>query len=144
MYRHDDVQQPRDRRAWTDEEDELLRAAIEKGEPATAVHALPLAHACFAEDGDANPPSKWHAIAKHIPNRTNKDCRKRWWAQMATRVSKGSWSAEEDERLFAAVDELGTKWAAVASRVGTRNSGRKWPSSHACPLSVHQQQPHTA
>ena len=44
---------------------------------------------------------------------------------MATRVSKGSWSAEEDERLFAAVDELGTKWAAVASRVGTRNSGRK-------------------
>ena len=45
---------------------------------------------------------------------------------MATRVSKGSWSAEEDERLFSAVDELGTKWAAVASRVGTRNSGREW------------------
>ena len=77
-----------------------------------------------AEDAGANPPSKWHAIAKHIPNRTNKDCRKRWWAQMATRVSKGSWSAEEDERLFQAVEELGTKWAAVASRVGTRNSGR--------------------
>ncbi|GJE97858.1 SANT domain-containing protein [Phanerochaete sordida] len=106
MYRHDDAAQPRDRRAWTEDEDELLRQAIEK------------------EDGDANPPSKWHAIAKHIPNRTNKDCRKRWWAQMATRVSKGSWSAEEDERLFAAVDELGTKWAAVASRVGTRNSGQ--------------------
>lgn len=106
MYSHEDATQPRDRRAWTDDEDELLRRAIDK------------------EDGDANPPSKWHAIAKHIPNRTNKDCRKRWWAQMATRVSKGSWSAEEDERLFSAVDELGTKWAAVASRVGTRNSGQ--------------------
>ena len=34
MYRHDDVQQPRDRRAWTDDEDELLRAAIDKGEHA--------------------------------------------------------------------------------------------------------------
>ncbi|KAI0821271.1 hypothetical protein BC629DRAFT_440820 [Irpex lacteus] len=78
----------------------------------------------FTEDAGANPPSKWHAIAKHIPNRTNKDCRKRWWAQMATRVSKGSWSADEDERLFSAVEELGTKWAAVASRVGTRNSGQ--------------------
>ena len=44
---------------------------------------------------------------------------------MATRVSKGSWSTEEDERLFAAVEELGTKWATVAGRVGTRNSGRK-------------------
>jgi len=106
MYRHEDSVQPRDRRAWTEDEDELLRQAIDK------------------EDGDANPPSKWHAIAKHIPNRTNKDCRKRWWAQMATRVSKGSWSAEEDERLFQAVEELGTKWAAVASRVGTRNSGQ--------------------
>ncbi|KAI0343664.1 hypothetical protein BDW22DRAFT_1428220 [Trametopsis cervina] len=106
MYAHDDIAQPRDRRAWTDDEDELLRAAIEK------------------EDAGANPPSKWHAIAKHIPNRTNKDCRKRWWAQMATRVSKGSWSSDEDERLFSAVEELGTKWAAVASRVGTRNSGQ--------------------
>lgn len=149
MYRHEDAAQPRDRRAWTEEEDELLRAAIEKGmfvppPPAADIMRLTLCAAAVAEDGDASPPSKWHAIAKHIPNRTNKDCRKRWWAQMATRVSKGSWSAEEDERLFSAVDELGTKWAAVASRVGTRNSGRKWPSSHACPLSVHQQQPHTA
>ncbi|THG94124.1 hypothetical protein EW026_g7286 [Hermanssonia centrifuga] len=106
MYSQDDIAQPRDRRAWTEEEDELLRAAIDQ------------------EDADASPPSKWHAIAKHIPHRTNKDCRKRWWAQMATRVSKGSWSTEEDERLFSAVDELGTKWAAVAGRVGTRNSGR--------------------
>ena len=31
MYTHEDIVQPRDRRAWTEEEDELLRAAIEKG-----------------------------------------------------------------------------------------------------------------
>jgi hypothetical protein len=31
MYSQDDIVQPRDRRAWTEEEDELLRAAIEKG-----------------------------------------------------------------------------------------------------------------
>lgn len=31
MYPQEDIVQPRDRRAWTEEEDELLRAAIEKG-----------------------------------------------------------------------------------------------------------------
>ncbi|KAL6304970.1 Homeodomain-like protein [Sparassis latifolia] len=101
-----DEAQPRDRRPWTEEEDEKLLAAIEE------------------EDPDTNPPSRWHAIAQHIPNRTNKDCRKRWWAQMATVVSKGSWTNDEDERLFNAVEELGPKWALVASRVRTRNSGQ--------------------
>ncbi|PCH35528.1 hypothetical protein WOLCODRAFT_107457 [Wolfiporia cocos MD-104 SS10] len=76
------------------------------------------------EDPDSNPPTRWHAISQHIPNRTNKDCRKRWWAQMATVVSKGSWTSDEDERLCRAVDELGPKWALVASRVRTRNSGQ--------------------
>lgn len=49
------------------------------------------------EDPESNPPTRWHAISQHIPNRTNKDCRKRWWAQMATIVSKGSWTSDEDE-----------------------------------------------
>ena len=120
----------------------MLRAAIEQG-ALQAAAALTIdvhdANLPSPEDPEANPPSKWHAIAKHIPNRTNKDCRKRWWAQMATRVSKGSWSTEEDERLFAAVDELGTKWAAVAGRVGTRNSGRKCRPFSAAQMSTSPQ-----
>ncbi|KZT63461.1 hypothetical protein DAEQUDRAFT_680350 [Daedalea quercina L-15889] len=43
---------------------------------------------------------------------------------MATIVSKGSWTSDEDERLCGAVDELGPKWALVANRVRTRNSGQ--------------------
>jgi hypothetical protein len=66
-------------------------------------------HNLISEDPGANPPTKWHAIANHVPNRTNKDCRKRWWAQMATTVAKGGWSADEDERLCNAVEEYGTK-----------------------------------
>ena len=43
MYRHDDAAQPRDRRAWTEDEDELLRQAIEKGTlPITS--GVPTAH----------------------------------------------------------------------------------------------------
>ncbi|KAH9833401.1 uncharacterized protein C8Q71DRAFT_813905 [Rhodofomes roseus] len=43
---------------------------------------------------------------------------------MATIVSKGSWTSDEDERLCRAVEELGPKWALVANRVRTRNSGQ--------------------
>ncbi|KZT08724.1 uncharacterized protein LAESUDRAFT_757439 [Laetiporus sulphureus 93-53] len=106
MHTQHDVYQSRDRRAWTEEEDEMLRLAIE------------------IEDPNAHPPTRWHAISQHIPHRTNKDCRKRWWAQMASSVSKGCWTGDEDERLCNAVAELGHKWALVANRVGTRNSGQ--------------------
>lgn len=84
----------------------MLRAAIKLEEPHT------------------DRPSKWHSIARHVPGRTNKDCRKRWCATMASIVSKGGWSSEEDRRLLDAVEKHGTKWSVVASLVETRNSGQ--------------------
>ncbi|KAL0953089.1 hypothetical protein HGRIS_004361 [Hohenbuehelia grisea] len=101
----------RERRCWTEQEDELLRDAVRK------------------EDPDTHPPSKWHQIAKHVPNRTNKDCRKRWFAKFAAVVAKGGWSADEDERLIRAVETYGTKWSLVASEVVTRNNdqcAKRW------------------
>ncbi|KAF4596112.1 hypothetical protein EYR40_008203 [Pleurotus pulmonarius] len=102
----------RERRSWTEEEDDLLRNAVKK------------------EDPDGNPPSKWHQIAKHVPNRTNKDCRKRWFAKMASIVSKGGWSTDEDERLIEAVRKHGTsRWSLVAAMVQTRNNdqcAKRW------------------
>ncbi|KIL64054.1 hypothetical protein M378DRAFT_106698 [Amanita muscaria Koide BX008] len=101
----------RERRAWTAKEDQLLRDAVEREDP-------------------NNPnPSKWHAIAKHVPNRTNKDCRKRWFAKMASDVVKGAWSPEEDERLVKGIELFGTRWSQVASIVQTRNSdqcAKRW------------------
>lgn len=84
----------------------MLRAAINLEEPHT------------------DRPSKWHSIARHVPGRTNKDCRKRWCATMASIVSKGGWSSEEDRKLLDAVEKHGTKWSLVASLVETRNSGQ--------------------
>lgn len=84
----------------------MLRAAIKLEEPHT------------------DRPSKWHSIARHVPGRTNKDCRKRWCATMASIVSKGGWSSEEDRKLLDAVEKHGTKWSVVASLVETRNSGQ--------------------
>ncbi|KAJ8468221.1 hypothetical protein ONZ45_g17325 [Pleurotus djamor] len=101
----------RERRSWTEDEDDLLRNAVKQ------------------EDPDGNPPSKWHQISKHVPNRTNKDCRKRWFAKMASVVAKGGWSADEDERLIEAVQKYGTKWSLVAGIVQTRNNdqcAKRW------------------
>ncbi|KAJ7429474.1 Homeodomain-like protein [Mycena galericulata] len=101
----------RERRQWTAQEDELLRLAVDREEP-------------------GNPaPSKWHAIAQHVPNRTNKDCRKRWYAKMSSDVVKGGWAPDEDQRLLNAIDCFGTRWSLVASMVQTRNSdqcAKRW------------------
>ncbi|KAE9387421.1 hypothetical protein BT96DRAFT_488001 [Gymnopus androsaceus JB14] len=101
----------RERRSWTEEEDRLLRDAVDLEEPGSI------------------SPSKWHAIAKHVPNRTNKDCRKRWFAKMASDVVKGGWAPEEDERLVRAIEKYGTRWSLVAACVDTRNSdqcAKRW------------------
>ncbi|KAF9459951.1 hypothetical protein BDZ94DRAFT_1267037 [Collybia nuda] len=101
----------RERRSWTAKEDQLLRDAVEREDP-------------------ENPnPSKWHAIAKHVPNRTNKDCRKRWFAKMASDVVKGGWAPDEDEKLVKGIERYGTRWSLVASMVQSRNSdqcAKRW------------------
>jgi hypothetical protein len=63
----------------------------------------------LTEDPDNPNPSKWHAIAKHVPNRTNKDCRKRWFAKMASDVVKGGWAPDEDEKLVKGIERYGTR-----------------------------------
>ncbi|KAK7463420.1 hypothetical protein VKT23_006773 [Stygiomarasmius scandens] len=101
----------RQRRSWSTEEDQLLRDAVEKEDP-----------------GNPNP-SRWHAIAKHVPDRTNKDCRKRWVSNIASDVAKGGWTTEEDEKLTSAIEKYGTRWSMVASVVQSRNSdqcAKRW------------------
>ncbi|KAF9062714.1 Homeodomain-like protein [Rhodocollybia butyracea] len=80
------------------------------------------------EPGNPNP-SKWFTIATHVPGRSNKDCRKRWFARMAVDIVRGVWSAEEDAKLMNAVTKHGTKWSLVATMVHSRNSdqcAKRW------------------
>ncbi|THV01376.1 hypothetical protein K435DRAFT_655301 [Dendrothele bispora CBS 962.96] len=100
----------RERRAWSAQEDQMLLEAVNKG----------ICNPC---------PSRWSAIATHIPNRTNKDCRKRWFAHFATDIIKGAWTPEEDNRLMEAMEKYGPKWSKIAAVVKTRNSdqcAKRW------------------
>ncbi|KAE9407336.1 hypothetical protein BT96DRAFT_874658 [Gymnopus androsaceus JB14] len=99
------------RKSWSPEEDQLLRYAIEKEEP-------------------HNPkPSKWSAISRHVPNRSNRDCRKRWAYHLAFSFVKGSWSTEEDALLTRGFERYGPKWSLVSTVVISRNNdqcAKRW------------------
>ncbi|KAJ8063086.1 hypothetical protein OCU04_008327 [Sclerotinia nivalis] len=60
-------------------------------------------------------------VSNAIPNRNNRDCRKRWYKLTGTK--KGFWTAGEDERLVEGVQKYGSQWVRVAEVVGpgTRN-----------------------
>ncbi len=47
-------------------------------------------------------PIDWTKVARGLPNRNNKDCRKRW-LKVDDKWAQGSWSQEEDDRLKEAV-----------------------------------------
>ncbi|EMR71505.1 putative myb transcription protein [Eutypa lata UCREL1] len=87
---------------WTEEEDKILWEETRKQ----------------SKSGNVKD---WNRIAAKLPNRTNKDCRKRWVNTLSGSLKKGAWSEDEDERLIAAVNSHGQKWTLVASMVGLRS-----------------------
>ncbi|KAG4435202.1 hypothetical protein IFR05_009310 [Cadophora sp. M221] len=102
----------RERRKWMAEEDEILRREV----------------SLQVEIGQLK---QWNLVAAELPGRTNKDCRKRW-AKLDNNVKKGAWSTSEDEKLHAAVQELGCKWTKVAKIVSTRHAdqcAKRWQNS---------------
>ncbi|KAI0835830.1 hypothetical protein F5Y06DRAFT_299307 [Hypoxylon sp. FL0890] len=90
------------RRRWTAEEDALLRRAVRT----TTAQGRPLL---------------WRDLAKYVPGRSNKDCRRRWWNSLADGTTKGPWCEEEDERLIEAVRKYGTNWSRVSRATRSRN-----------------------
>ncbi|KAF2138888.1 uncharacterized protein K452DRAFT_233705, partial [Aplosporella prunicola CBS 121167] len=69
----------------------------------------------------------WSSVSNAIPNRNNKDCRKRWCK--LTGAKKGLWSLNEDRRLMEGVQKHGKQWTLVAKTVETRNSdqcAKRW------------------
>jgi hypothetical protein len=114
------------RRNWTPEEDALLRRAVENGEDRCCVASVWVS-AHFNSDRphtaqSQSRPLLWRELAKSVPGRSNKDCRRRWWNSLADGTAKGPWSEEEDERLIAAVRKYGTNWRQVSREVGSRNA----------------------
>ena len=98
--------------------------------PRIALRASPMFPSCawFESSSDflnaatrESRPLLWREVAKNVPGRTNKDCRRRWCNTLANGMMKGPWTESEDERLCNAVRDHGSKWTQVAAVVETRN-----------------------
>ncbi|GAX77066.1 hypothetical protein CEUSTIGMA_g4512.t1 [Chlamydomonas eustigma] len=83
--------------AWTQEEDEALRALV-------------------AEYG----PKKWSAIANVLGSKGSKQCRRRWKNYLNADLKKGGWSKDEDAILLEGHSMYGNKWTEIAKMVGGR------------------------
>ena len=51
----------------------------------------------------------WVEVARRLPGRNNKDCRKRW-TKISEQWRKGSWDDQENVRLRQAVEQVGTRY----------------------------------
>ncbi|CAH8381004.1 unnamed protein product [Eruca vesicaria subsp. sativa] len=59
-------------------------------------------------------PQNWNVIANHLPGRSGKSCRLRWFNQLDPRINKRAFTEEEESRLLALHRAYGNKWALIS------------------------------
>ncbi|CAA0837363.1 myb domain protein 56 [Striga hermonthica] len=59
-------------------------------------------------------PQNWNLIADKLHGRSGKSCRLRWFNQLDPKINRRPFGEEEEERLLAAHELYGNKWALIA------------------------------
>lgn len=90
------------RRTWSAEEDEKLRLLV----------------SYWGDQCGRN--GHWDKISSHFVNRTNKDCRKRWFHSLDPKLKRGRWTPHEDEVLLEAYKKLGPSWHKISQLIPGR------------------------
>ncbi|CAO3592550.1 unnamed protein product [Absidia cylindrospora] len=94
------------RSRWTSEEDAALKASV-------AVYGA----------------GAWSYIQRHIPGRTDMQCRERWTNVLDPNLVHGQFTPEEIERLKELVNKHGRKWSVIAEHMPGRTDNiclRTW------------------
>lgn len=63
--------------------------------------------------------SDWDRIARSLPGRSNKDCRKRWMNVVAGGLRKGAWTNHEDNQLQEGVKDFGSRFACLTPQASS-------------------------
>lgn len=92
----------RSRRVWTREEDERLRLLV----------------SYWGDQCGKN--GHWDKISSQFENRTNKDCRKRWFHSLDPKLKRGRWTEHEDKVLIEAYKKMGPVWHRIAQLIPGR------------------------
>ncbi|CAG9461087.1 unnamed protein product [Pedinophyceae sp. YPF-701] len=82
---------------WTPEEDEQLKALVEK-----------------------HGPKKWALIASELKTKGSKQCRRRWKNCLNADLKTGGWTPEEDDQLIELHSKMGNRWTEIANAIGGR------------------------
>lgn len=84
---------------WTAEEDEILRQNVAK-----------------------QGVNHWRDIAQHLPGRNGKQCRERWYNQLAPSLSTDDWAPHEDATLQRERRMYGNRWSRIAEFLPGRSA----------------------
>ncbi|KAM5346096.1 hypothetical protein ACJ41O_009101 [Fusarium nematophilum] len=124
---------------WTEDEDAILyQETIKQGtylgrnfhqSPASMFHSDAFWH-CQTSLGSVKD---WHRIAAKLPNRTNKDCRKRWVNKVRGGLRSGPWSEAEDQKLREAVEKYGQRFTILSRRLVPGTAGEPTPQASPAP-----------
>ena len=85
---------------WSDAEDTQLHAAVDS----------------TPRDGQGR--YRWATIAQQVPGRNGVQCQERWNQVIDPNIDHSEWRDEEVDRLHALVEQMGTRWEAVAKALG--------------------------
>ena len=58
--------------------------------------------------------NNWKLVSYYVPNRTQKQCRERWFMALDPKIKRDEWSSEEDEIVLKKQKEIGNKWVDIA------------------------------
>ena len=97
---------------WSDAEDTQLHAAVDS----------------TPRDGQGR--YRWATIAQQVPGRNGVQCQERWNQVIDPNIDHSEWRDEEVDRLHALVEQMGTRWEAVAKALSQGRSLRR--SGNAC------------
>ena len=65
--------------------------------------------------------SLWNEVAKHLPGRSNEQCRRRWRYKFDPTKNRDKWSLEEDAELVSLHIEFGSKWSKIGKLLNNRS-----------------------
>lgn len=64
--------------------------------------------------------NSWDEVAKHLHNRTKRQCRERWLYHLNPKLNSAPWTKEEDELLLRLHKEFGSNWTVMSKYFNRR------------------------
>ena len=62
----------------------------------------------------------WELIASKMVGRNERQCHDRWFYYLSPKINRGPWTEEEEQKLYALMEQIGPHWVQLAKRLNGR------------------------